>query len=218
MSCRSREITRNNFLDFLLKVMGISIVNYYYTFKFRASPKLIVLCKKKIVMELIDPSQKFPTSERTSNFYTPPNPSSHITTLFYPPPQPPNPDREAMYHLNTTSVFAVPSPSVSEPTYIYDIIPISNGLIGALSSDDCLRIVDPVDLRRGAVSVVKAVGKDVTALKVVSEDVIAAAGRDGVLGLWDWRNGGKAGEVRSRKLVIHSFLYINFWLGDRILA
>lgn len=103
-----------------------------------------------------------------------------------------------MYLLNSISSFSIPSPA---GTYIYDIVPLSTGSeLAAISSDDCLRILDSVTLK--VKSEVKAAGKEVTCLRAFGGEasgVVAVAGRDGKIGLWDSRagKGVKAGEVRS---------------------
>ncbi|KAL2059996.1 hypothetical protein VTL71DRAFT_9818 [Oculimacula yallundae] len=104
-----------------------------------------------------------------------------------------------MYNLNTTSSFHVAKPA---GTYVYDVVPVAAGL-AAISSDDSLRLLDPLALNAGPVNEIKNVNKDVTCLKAVSVGsegdavVVCTAGRDGRVVLWDPRSGSKAGEVRS---------------------
>lgn len=107
-----------------------------------------------------------------------------------------------MYNLNTTSSFHVTSPA---GTYVYDIVPVAAGL-AAISSDDSLRLLDPLALNAGPVNEIKKVNADVTCLKAVNTGgegdavVVCTAGRDGKVALWDPRSGAKVGEVRSGKL------------------
>jgi WD40 repeat protein len=109
-----------------------------------------------------------------------------------------------MYHLNCISVFAINSPT---DTYIYDVVPVSNGLVAAISSDDSLRVVDPLDLGKGELSLMKDVGKDITCLRGIgsgteeSGTTVVTAGRDGFVKIWDLRSGAKVGEVKSGEFV-----------------
>jgi len=108
-----------------------------------------------------------------------------------------------MYLLNVTSAFHIPSPT---GTYVYDIVPISaSSALAAISSDDCLRILDSSTLQ--VKSLIKNSGKEVTCLKSFGgegDSVIAVGGRDGKVGLWDFRlgSGSKVGEVRSGEFVL----------------
>jgi SEL1 protein len=102
-----------------------------------------------------------------------------------------------MFRLSNTSSFAIKSPA---DTYIYDIVPLSSGSIAAISSDDCLRILNPLNLERGEVNLVKGVGKDITCLRNVNAEggeVVVTAGRDGAVSLTDLRGARKVGGVRS---------------------
>lgn len=109
-----------------------------------------------------------------------------------------------MYNLNSTSSFHVSKPA---GTYIYDIVPVAGGL-ASVSSDDSLRLLDPLSLNAGPVNEIKKVNADVTCLKAVSVGgdgdavVMCTAGRDGRVVLWDPRSGVKAGEVRSGELCL----------------
>lgn len=107
-----------------------------------------------------------------------------------------------MYNLNTISSFHVTDPA---DTYIYDIVPVAGGL-ASISSDDSLRLLDPLALNAGPVNSIRRVNTDVTCLKALSTGaegdalIVATAGRDGKVCLWDPRSGGKVGEVRSGEL------------------
>ncbi len=111
-----------------------------------------------------------------------------------------------MYNLNTISSFHVIDPA---DTYIYDIITVAGGL-ASISSDDSLLLLDPLTLNAGPVKSIRRVNKDVTCLKALSSGaegdamIVATAGRDGRVCLWDPRNGGKVGEVRTGELKILS--------------
>lgn len=109
-----------------------------------------------------------------------------------------------MYILNTTSTFHITSPA---NTYIYDIVPVASH-ITSISSDDSLRIHNPLQLNAAPLSEVKNVNKDVTCLSALGdgangEVVICTAGRDGVVNLIDARRGVVVGKVASGE-----FLYV----------
>lgn len=103
-----------------------------------------------------------------------------------------------MYLLNTVDSFRVTSPP---DTYIYDILPISGGGLASISSDDCLRLHNPLALNAAPLSVVKKVNAEVTCLNgwQGGEGVVATAGRDGKVHLIDVRSGSVVGEVKSGK-------------------
>lgn len=104
-----------------------------------------------------------------------------------------------MYNLNTTSSFRVASPA---ETYVYDVVPVAAGL-AAISSDDSLRLLDPLALNAGPVNEIKNVHVNVTCLKVLcvggegDAPIVCTAGRDGRVALWDPRIGAKVEEVMS---------------------
>ncbi|CZT12523.1 related to WD40 repeat protein [Rhynchosporium agropyri] len=101
-----------------------------------------------------------------------------------------------MYNLNIQSQFHISSPA---GTYVYDIIPVAAGL-ASISSDDTLRLLDPLALDSGPVKEIKKANKDVTCLKAVGEGdsvVVCTAGRDGRVVMWDPRTVGMVGECRS---------------------
>lgn len=111
--------------------------------------------------------------------------------------------KHKMYNLNTTSTFQVTTPAV---TYVYEIVPISSG-IATISSDNVLRLLDPLALDRGPVNSIQNVHSDVTCMKALETSpgdaaIVATAGRDGRVCLLDPRSGGKIGEVRSGELKI----------------
>ncbi|RDW87721.1 hypothetical protein BP5796_03415 [Coleophoma crateriformis] len=103
-----------------------------------------------------------------------------------------------MYLLNNTSTFHVKSPA---DTYIYEIVADSKlgDILVSISSDNCLRVLNPLDLNGPPIREIKKVIEEVTCLKFLGESVVATAGRDGLVGLWDLRNGEKVGSVRSEQ-------------------
>jgi hypothetical protein len=103
-----------------------------------------------------------------------------------------------MYTLDTADSFRVRDPS---GTYVYDIIPTVGGIV-TISSDDSLRLLDPLALET-PLSTVKKINKDVTCVVVIGGDegtgsLIGTAGRDGRLVLTDFRS-QKVGEIKSGK-------------------
>lgn len=112
-----------------------------------------------------------------------------------------------MYTLDALDHFQVTKP---ENTYIYDIVPTAAGL-ATISSDDVLRVLDIQNINEKPLKEIKNVNKDVTCLKAVDATgeagavVVAAAGRDGRVGMWDLRTGEKVAEVRSGMCVLPCF-------------
>lgn len=101
-----------------------------------------------------------------------------------------------MNTLNPQSSFAINS-----DTYVYDIVPVSSGLT-IISSDDTLRLLNPEnDGRVIEVRSVEKASKDITCLRALAaeNDVVCTAGRDGVVGIWDLRAGGKVSSVAVGK-------------------
>lgn len=102
-----------------------------------------------------------------------------------------------MYTLNPLSSFQISKPA---NTYIYDIIPVGAGL-ASISSDDVLRLLDPLNLEGPPVKEIKDANKDVTCLGSLNgengEPVVVTAGRDGKVVVVDPRSGGVVGSVRS---------------------
>lgn len=103
-----------------------------------------------------------------------------------------------MYALENISTFRISTPD----TYIYDIVPIAAGL-AVISSDDSLRLLDPLALNGAPVNSVRMINENVTSLIAISPnadgsaEIICTAGRDGKVVLIDPRSGSRVGEVRS---------------------
>lgn len=100
-----------------------------------------------------------------------------------------------MYTLDAVDSFHISDPA---NTYIYDIVPIADGF-ATISSDDCLRLLNPLALNGQPINSIRRVNTDVTCLKAldVGGAVVVTAGRDGRVCLVDLRTGAKVGEVRS---------------------
>jgi hypothetical protein len=119
-----------------------------------------------------------------------------------------------MYTLDTVDFFQISDPT---NTYIYDIVPVAAGL-AAISSDDSLRLLDPLALNGTPLNSIRRVNTDVTCLKAVNTTaegdalIVCTAGRDGRVCLLDPRTSAKIGEVRTGGLEFH-FAYILKFIG-----
>jgi hypothetical protein len=104
-----------------------------------------------------------------------------------------------MYTLNAVDSFQISGP---KDTYIYDIVSVAGGL-AAISSDDSLRLFDPLALSGTPLNSVRQVNTDVTCLKAINSSIeadaliVCTAGRDGRVCLLDPRSGARIGEVRT---------------------
>jgi hypothetical protein len=107
-----------------------------------------------------------------------------------------------MYSLNAVDSFHISEP---KDTYIYDITRCHAGL-AAISSDDSLRLFDPLALSGPPLNSIRRVNTDVTCLKAINSSaegdalIVCTAGRDGRVCLLDPRTGQRIGEVRVGKL------------------
>jgi len=106
-----------------------------------------------------------------------------------------------MYILDAVDSFQVSTPA---DTYIYDIVPVTGGVV-AISSDDILRLLDPNSLTRGPINSIRKVNTDITCLKAIPTStgdagLVCTAGRDGRICVIDPRSGAKAGEVSTGEL------------------
>lgn len=107
-----------------------------------------------------------------------------------------------MYTLEAVDAFHISTPP---DTYIYDIVPVAGGL-AAISSDDSLRLLDPLALNGAPINSVRKVNTDVTCLRALGGDdavVVCTAGRDGTVRVLDPRSGGVVGEVKSGKYFLY---------------
>jgi SEL1 protein len=114
-----------------------------------------------------------------------------------------------MYTLDAVDSFQITDPADS---YIYDVVPVAGGL-AIISSDDILRLLDPLNLSGPPLNSVRRVNTDVTCLKSLGEigdaqSIVATSGRDGKVNLVDLRSagGGRVGSVSSGEL--EGFFYI----------
>jgi SEL1 protein len=100
-----------------------------------------------------------------------------------------------MYILNATGAFKVDQPP---NTYIYDIVPLSD-CIAAISSDDCLRLIDPLALSGTPLSLLEQVHSEITCLKSLEAQnhIVCTSGRDGWVNIFDFRAKTKVAELRT---------------------
>jgi hypothetical protein len=109
-----------------------------------------------------------------------------------------------MYTLNAVDSFQISEP---KDTYIYDIVSIAGGL-AAISSDDSLRLFDPLALSGAPLNSIRQVNADVTCLKAINSSteadalIVCTAGRDGKVCLLDPKSGARIGEVRTGGLLL----------------
>lgn len=100
-----------------------------------------------------------------------------------------------MYSLDCMSAFHIREP---HDTYIYDILSLTEQ-IATISSDDCLRILDPTALEGSPLVLIKNVNADVTCLGALQDNerpnIICTAGRDGMVCLVDVRNKSVVGKI-----------------------
>lgn len=90
--------------------------------------------------------------------------------------------------------------SLPKDSYIYALRQINTAL-AALSSDDSIRIFDPKTLRLVPDGIITRAHESVTCLETYSEDgnILATAGRDGLVKCWDRRTRKAVMEFRVRK-------------------
>ena len=103
-----------------------------------------------------------------------------------------------MYTLDSVDSFRVSEPA---DTYIYDIVPVREGLV-AISSDDSLRFLNPVALNGPPINTVTHLHTDITCLKTFNKEssAVYTAGRDGKICMLDPRAGATTFEMRTGKM------------------
>ncbi|KAL1842516.1 hypothetical protein VTK73DRAFT_3107 [Phialemonium thermophilum] len=82
------------------------------------------------------------------------------------------------------------------PVYVTEIVPLASGL-AAVASDQSLHLFHPLRLREGPSKRLRTDHGNVTAAKVYSfaDSVVATAGENGTVSLWDLRLGPSAAHV-----------------------
>lgn len=142
--------------------------------------------------------------KKPANFWSP-SPISFKPKISFPFSTPnKNLPSTKMYTLNAVDSFQISEP---KDTYIYDIVSIAGGL-AAISSDDSLRLFDPLALSGAPLNSIRQVNTDVTCLKAINSSteadasIVCTAGRDGKVCLLDPRSGARIGEVRTGGLLL----------------
>jgi hypothetical protein len=107
-----------------------------------------------------------------------------------------------MYTLDAKGAFRIEHPP---ETYIFRIEPVADG-IAVISSDDCLRLIDPLFLHGPPLNVVQNIHAEVTCMKALDAEnsIVCTAGRDGKVNIFDLRAKTKVAEMRTGK----SYKYI----------
>jgi WD40 repeat protein len=107
-----------------------------------------------------------------------------------------------MYTLDGSEAFRIDRP---EGTYIYHLEPVA-GEVAVISSDDCLRLIDPTSLHGPALKVIRKVHTEVTCLKALDGQnaIVCTAGRDGRVNIWDLRGSTRVAELKTGML--HQFV------------
>ena len=98
-----------------------------------------------------------------------------------------------MYHLACADGYKYPG---SEPTYILELIPTAAGL-AATASDQSLRLFDPSNLSQGPIKTLQTNHGNITSAEAYnpSESIVATAGENGTISIWDLRLGGAAAQI-----------------------
>lgn len=102
--------------------------------------------------------------------------------------------------MRTAKLVAESDLSLPKDSYIYSLRQ-TNSFLTALSSDDSIRTFDPKTLQLLPGGVIGSAHSSVTCLEPYSEDgnVLATAGRDGLVKCWDRRTKKAVMEFRVRK-------------------
>lgn len=114
--------------------------------------------------------------------------------------------RTAMYQLDSNAFVRLDG-----NTYVYDIQPVA-GNIATISSDNNLRVIDPLALNSQAVATYENVHDGVTCLKTLNNDssIVVTAGSDGRVNVFDSRLSQTAAKVATFETGEHKFSYSHF--------
>ena len=102
-----------------------------------------------------------------------------------------------MYTLEESATFAIEQP---RGVYVYDVSPVGSGII-SISSDDTLRLFDPLSLSLGPVYTAPKVNSEVTCLDVLDQNdsIVCTAGRDGKVTIMDLRQRLQIAKIETGK-------------------
>ncbi|RFU26649.1 hypothetical protein B7463_g9707, partial [Scytalidium lignicola] len=102
--------------------------------------------------------------------------------------------------IDATSYVVEDTFTITDPqsTYIYDITPTAAGL-ATISSDDKLRLIDPLALNKPELSIIGRQNAQFTCLRSLDEGnaIVCTGGRDGSICAFDLRSGNMVLEVKS---------------------
>ncbi len=114
-----------------------------------------------------------------------------------------------MYTLDASGAFRIDQP---QGTYIYHIEPLADE-VAVISSDNCLRLINPTSLHAPALRVVSNVHAEVTCLKTLDKqnNIVCTAGRDGRVNIWDFRANTKVAKFKI-SMSYRLALFISFRL------
>lgn len=100
-----------------------------------------------------------------------------------------------MYSLSATDIYHISTPA---NTFIYDLFPFSTSL-AVLSSDETLRLLDPRALCTES-RILRDVGEQVTCCTTLDRyNLVAVAGRNGDIKIWDMRSNSLQGNITTGK-------------------
>ncbi len=100
-----------------------------------------------------------------------------------------------MYTLDASSSMAIEKPS---GTYIYEIIEVADGIV-SISSDNTLRLINPLSLETEPLYTLPKIHTDVTCLRALDagSSIVCTAGRDGKVRITDLRQKSRIAEMSS---------------------
>lgn len=114
-----------------------------------------------------------------------------------------------MYTLDASSAYAIEKP---QGTYVYDIIEVADGIV-SISSDDQIRLHNPLSLESDPIYSISKSHAEITCLKALDADnsIVVTAGRDGKVRVSDLRQRSTITEVRSSKWNPNHFIESATW-------
>lgn len=120
-----------------------------------------------------------------------------------------------MYTLNVIGAFKIDHPP---ETYIYHIEPIGDK-IAVISSDNCLRLINPVFMDGPVLNTIPKLHAEVTCLKALDaqNSIVCTAGNDGIVNILDLRGDTKVAELKFGKIIFGIFGWLSpaYFLSPR---